>query len=110
DWRKVLGSDRELGGQRMQRAQSGPESKRPPLGGLQLVHLEGGLLNQGQVDRRFTTVTAGFDFIGDLVVLVETVDAGTLHSGNVDEVVLAAGFRGDEAKSLGGIEELHGAF
>src|SRR6185437_15502712 len=44
----------------------------------------------------------------DLLALVQRAHAGRLDRGGVDEHVLAAAFRRDEAKALGGIEELNG--
>ena len=67
------------------------------------------LLRKDQVDRGFTAIAARFDFVAELVVLVEAVDARVLNGGDVDKVVLAAAFRRDEAKALGGVEELDGA-
>src|SRR5690606_8486667 len=68
-----------------------------------------GLADQGQVRRRNLAVAAGFELIGNLVTLIQTLQARALHSRNVDKRVLLAILRRDEAKALGGVEEFHGA-
>ena len=67
------------------------------------------LLDKREVDRRLAAIAAGFDFAGQLVILVEAVDASSLNSGDVHEMVLAASLGGDETKTLRGVEELNSA-
>jgi hypothetical protein len=53
------------------------------------------------------TFSVVFQHEGDLVTLVERVDARRFERGGMDEDVLVAAFRLDEAKALGRVEELH---
>jgi len=46
---------------------------------------------------------------GDLVALIERVEASSLQGGRMNEHVLRAVFRRDKAKTLGSIEELNGS-
>ena len=64
---------------------------------------------QSQIDGAFTPVAAGFDVEGDLLVVAQTGQARALDSRDVDENVLGAAFRLDEAEALGCIEPFHGA-
>src|SRR5215469_4829018 len=45
----------------------------------------------------------------DLLAFVQGAHARRFHGSGMDEHVLAAAFRRDEAKALGGIEEFHGS-
>src|SRR5690554_5456343 len=84
--------------------------KRPPLGRPSKDVTEcRSLLSDAQVHSGLTAVAAGLDFVVHLVVLVEAVYACTLNRRDVNEVVFAAVVRRDEAKALGGVEELDGA-
>src|SRR5258706_10752177 len=49
------------------------------------------------------------DVVADLLALAERAHAGALDRGDMDEDVLAAAGRLDEAKALGGVEEFHDA-
>src|ERR1700692_3537996 len=44
--------------------------------------------------------------VADLLILIEAVEAGSLHGRDVDEHVLATALRHDETKTLCGIEPL----
>src|SRR5690606_17747124 len=65
------------------------------------------LLDQREVDGRFLAVTTAFDVVGDLVVLIEALQARTLDSGDVNERILAAAFRRNKAEALGRVEEFY---
>ena len=84
-------------------------TKKAPQGAFLVIAVELNLADQGQVRCRNLTVTAGLELIGDLVAFIETLQARTLDSGDVDECVLVAAFRRNEAEALGGVEELYGA-
>ena len=62
-----------------------------------------------QVGRGFATVTALLDLVADLLALVEGGQASALDGGDVDESVLTALVRLNEAEALGRVEEFHGA-
>src|SRR5690606_21653739 len=49
------------------------------------------------------------DVEGDLLAVDEGAHARRLDGGDVDEHVLRAAVRRDEAEALGGVEEFHGA-
>src|SRR5690606_6656149 len=67
------------------------------------------LLSDAQVNSGLTAIAAGLDFVVHLVVLVEAVYARTLNCRDVHEMIFAAVIGRDEAKALGGVEELDGA-
>src|SRR3954470_22945676 len=67
------------------------------------------LLDRDQVDRRRLPAPVDLELELDPVALVEGDHAGTLHRRDVDEGIGLAVVAGDEAKALGGVEELHGA-
>ena len=54
-------------------------------------------------------VAAGLQFVGDLLVVLQTRQPGALDRRDVDEHVLAAVIRLDEAVALGGVEPFHSA-
>ena len=58
----------------------------------------------------FQTLLALLDLHADALVFSQRTDARTLDGGDVDENVLAAVVRSDEAEALGGVEPLDGAF
>jgi hypothetical protein len=51
----------------------------------------------------------GLDFVADLLALVETVQTCSLDGADVDEDILPAAIRLNEAESLGGVEPLNRA-
>ena len=57
---------------------------------------------------RFLTLAAGSNVELDALTLVERLVARSLDAGEVDEHVVAL-LTGDEAETLFGVEELHGA-
>src|SRR6202000_3414182 len=59
--------------------------------------------------RSLRATRVGNDVEGNLLTFVQAAHAGSFHGGSVHEHVLAAAFRRDEAKALGGIEEFHGS-
>ncbi len=68
---------------------------RPVLDGLQVRSL-GATRVRHDVER-------------DLLAFVQRTHTSSFNSSGVDEHVLAAAFRRDKAKALGGVEELHGS-
>src|SRR5690606_32575702 len=66
-------------------------------------------LQQLQVHSRGLAVTAALEVVADLLAFDEGADAGLLEGRHVDERVLAAIFRSNEAEALGRIEELYGS-
>jgi hypothetical protein len=52
--------------------------------------------------------TLAHDVVADLLALIEVAHAGTLDCGNVDENVLSAILRLNEAKAFLGVEKLNG--
>src|ERR1044071_1317332 len=87
------GSGRQGPGRALRHARSG-----------RLLNLEG-----AEVRRRNLAVAAGFELVRDLLAFAEGRQARALDGGDVDERVLAAVIRLDEAEALGGVEEFHGA-
>src|SRR5690349_10244630 len=63
-----------------------------------------------QIHRGLLAVAAGLEVEADLLALIEGGQARALDGGDVDECVLAAARRLDEAVTLGGIEEFDDAF
>src|SRR5262249_5065717 len=66
------------------------------------------LLDGLQVGRGFAALTVLFELERHLLAIGQAAHASALNSGNVDEHVLAAAFRRDEAEALGGVEKLNG--
>src|SRR6185312_217122 len=62
-----------------------------------------------KVRRGDLAVAAGLEVVGDLLALAETGKARALYGGDVDEGILGAIIRLDEAKAFGGVEEFYGA-
>src|SRR5690606_27332943 len=63
-----------------------------------------------QLTSRFLArATVALDFVGNLLVFVQAAQAGLLDSRDVDEDVLAAVIRLDEAVTLGGVEPFYSA-
>src|SRR5690606_15859124 len=84
-------------------AMAGAHCRRaPPEGGA-------AELQQLQVHSRGLAVTAALEVVADLLAFDEGADAGLLEGRHVDERVLAAIFRSNEAEALGRIEELYGS-
>src|SRR6218665_1023663 len=95
-------------------------TKKAPAGAFQIVKSGGRALARTPADRRVRSmnrtsdllevggrhlaVAAGFEVVGDLVALVEAIEARALDRRDMHEGILAAIFRGDEAVALGGIE------
>src|SRR4051812_25671036 len=50
-----------------------------------------------------------FQFVRNALVLLQRRHAGALDGADVNERILAAGVRGNEAEPLGGVEKLDGA-
>jgi len=61
------------------------------------------------VGRRLPGPSVSNDLIDDLLALVETVHPGTLYGADMDEHILAAVIRLDEAKAFLAVEPLHGS-
>ena len=59
---------------------------------------------------RFRAAAVGFDVEFDNLAVSQRVQAGCLHGSDVNEDVLFATFRRDEAEAFGGVEEFNGAF
>src|SRR5215470_9914187 len=55
--------------------------------------------------RRFTTVADDFEL--DLLTLIECAESGTFHRRDMNEHVLSASMRLDEAVAFGGVEPLY---
>src|SRR5438105_13081816 len=66
----------------------------------------GSLLRRLEVHGRRTAALCG-DLVIDLLAFIQAVQARTLDGADMDEHVLAAIGRLDEAETLGGIEPLH---
>ena len=66
-------------------------------------------LRQGEVGRAFAAIAAGFDLERHLLSVRKTGQTGAFDGGDVDEDVLAARFRLDEAEAFLRIEKFHGA-
>src|SRR5262249_28474891 len=64
------------------------------------------LFRRLEVDSRGPTALGG-NLVADLLALVQAVEACTLDGADVDEDVLPALLRLDEAEALGGIEPLN---
>src|SRR5690606_20974220 len=63
-----------------------------------------------QLTSRFLArATVALDFVGNLLVFVQAAQAGLLDGRDVDEDVLAAVIRLDEAVALGGVEPFYSA-
>src|SRR3546814_5032670 len=62
-----------------------------------------------EVDRRNLAVAAGFQFVGNALILVQRLHSRGLDGGDVDEAVARAVFIFDEAIALVGVEEFDGA-
>src|SRR4051812_3177922 len=71
-----------------------------------LVSGQSSLLDRDQIDRRGLAAAVDLELELDPVALVEGHQAGPLDRGNVDEGVGLAVVAGDEAESLGRVEEL----
>ena len=61
------------------------------------------------VGRRFARATIRHDFVGDLLAFTKRSKSGTLDSADVNEHVIAAIIRLDEAITLGCVKPLHGS-
>src|SRR3954454_3087198 len=57
--------------------------------------------------RAFAATRIAHDLEGNLLTFLEAADTGTLHSGNMNENILGAVIRLDEAITLGAIEPFH---
>src|SRR5258706_10006890 len=73
------------------------------------VSASGALERLDGADRDFAGTAVFLRVEGDLLTFAETANAGALQSGGVDEHVLAAIIRRDEAETLLTIVELYGA-
>jgi len=80
-----------------ERLRNSSEADEPGSGGLKAT---GGLL---------AAATVCLHLVGDLLSFDQVAHSGALDSGDVDENVLAAVIRLDEAKALGFVEPLNGA-
>ena len=60
-----------------------------------------------QIDSRLLATTIGFDVIAQTLVLVQSGETRILNDADVDEAVIAAVDRRDEAIALVGIEEFN---
>src|SRR5690554_2229355 len=85
---------------------TGTTKKGPSRGPLQ-KRRRSALAEQGQIGRRLLAITAGLELIGDLIAFIQALQARTLHGRDMDESVLAAVFRRDEAEAFGSIEEFY---
>src|SRR5690606_25644200 len=63
---------------------------------------------QLEVRRGGAAVTAGLEVVGDLLAFAEAGGASPLDGRDVNERVLGAIVRLDEAEALGGVEEFYG--
>src|SRR3546814_15585105 len=77
-------------------------AKRPSRGREALLDLDG-------ADRQLATARIGLGVELHLLALAQAVDAGALQGGGVDEDVLIAVFRLDEAVATLVVVELYGA-
>jgi hypothetical protein len=60
--------------------------------------------NDLEIDR-FGALLVRLDVEGHMLAFIEAPKSRGLHSGDVDKHILAAAFRRDESKTLGGIEK-----
>src|SRR5687767_2484777 len=60
-----------------------------------------------EVDRAGLAALIALEVVGKALLLVERAHPGGLNGRHVDESVIAAGFIGDEAITLGVVEKLH---
>src|SRR6185436_4494421 len=63
----------------------------------------------GEVAGAGLAAIVGLELVADALVLIERAHPGPFDRADVDEGVVAAAFRRDEAVALVGIEEFHGA-
>src|SRR5690606_12435131 len=84
---------------------SGSRTRRAPTGALRNDNSLGGL-KVGS--RGLAAAAVRLDLEGDLLALAELAHAGALDGGRVDEDVLAAVIRLDEAEALVDVVEFHG--
>jgi len=80
-------------------------SKKKPPSGVSSRSLSGGLTSTA--DFRLTPCRAADHVVVDLVAFSQAVQAGLLNSRDMDEHVLAAGVRRDEAVTLRRVEKFH---
>lgn len=66
-------------------------------------------LRKGEIGRAFAAIAAGLDLERHLLSVRKAGQAGPFDGGDVDENVLTARIRLDEAEAFLGIEKLHGA-
>ena len=66
-----------------------------------------GVSHHHQVRRQLPSVPALGQFVLDLLVVLEALEAGALDGADVDEHVLAAVVGRDETVALGRVEPLH---
>lgn len=66
-------------------------------------------LHQFDVRRALAAIAAGFKLVRHFLVVCQAGQARTLDGADVDENVLAARFRCDEAEAFCGVEPFHGA-
>src|SRR5690606_24135641 len=85
------------GGRAGRHATAGPSVSRNLFGGLQAA------------GRFLARTRVAFDLVGDLLVFVERAQVRDLDGRGVDENVLAAVVRLDEAVALGGVVPFHSA-
>src|SRR5690554_4758290 len=62
-----------------------------------------------EICRGFASVPVGLEIERDGLTVVQLTDTCTFQSRHVDENVLRAALRSDEAKAFGGVEPFHGA-
>src|SRR5215469_13870341 len=92
-------------------ARDSAQTKRPRPGGTRASESQGVecLAGDGQVLGRLATVLLRLDLVGDFLSFLQRLHASTLHRADMDEDVLAAGLRLNEAKAFGGVEPFDGA-
>jgi len=74
-----------------------------------LVRFRDALLGGAQIDR-LRAAPIRLDIEGDGLTVAQRVHAGRLNSGNVNEHVLFAVIRRNEAEALGRVEKFNGTF
>src|SRR4051812_16974592 len=81
----------------LRRTANPPPDRPVSLGRLQLA------------GRHLAAALVALELEADLLAFRQRAEARTFDGGDVDEHVLAAAIRLDEAKALGGVEPLHGS-
>ena len=85
------------------------QQKGRGLAARALINRVNQMLLKLQVHSASAPFPAGFEVVGNLLVVGDAGQAGALNSGDVNEHVLAAALGCDEAEAFGCVEPFHGA-